>query len=123
LTVNWNSYAEDFVSDETGLSDSLVKQVTGNIAVDERGGRVYPLTNFPDHRVLEASRGLLTKHSTSFPMEKILEQRHNVRMVPVAVVAYDYKKENGSFHVYGLERKVYFPNYPAKCCCGMCVVM
>lgn len=111
------------MSDETGLSDALIKQVTGNVAVDERGPRVYPLTNFPDNRVLEASRGLITKHSASFPMERILEQKHNVRLVPVAVVSYDYKKENGTFHVYGLEHKVCFPKYPARCCCGMCSVM
>ena len=79
LTVTWAVHTEDFVSDQTGLEPHLIMQVTGNVAVDERGPRVYALTNFPDGRVLDASRGLINKHASAFPMERIMEQRHNVR--------------------------------------------
>lgn len=122
LTVQWNTYADDFVSDETGLSEVLIKQVTGNVAMEERAPRVYPLTSFPDVRVIDATKGLITKHANSFAMERIVEQRHNVRMVPVAMISFEHGKESGTFHVYGLEHKVFFPNYPARCCCG-CVVL
>lgn len=151
LTVHWNSYADEFVSDQTGLSEALIKQVrlkcleprldlkcrlhltvtpvlivnqvTGHVAVDERGARVFPLTNFPDRRVLDASKGIITKHASSWPMERVLEQRHHVRLVPVGVVSYEHKNQSGSFFVYGLEQKVFFPDYPAKCCCGMCTIL
>ncbi|KAI1286225.1 Protein SSUH2 -like protein [Halotydeus destructor] len=123
LTVSWVNHEDDFVSDQTGMSESLIKQVTGHVGVDERAPRVFALTNFPDRRILDASRGLITKHATSYPMERILEQKHNVRLVPVALVTYELSHRSGTFHVYGLERKVYFPDYPAKCCCGYCSIL
>lgn len=121
--MNWNSYADEFVSDQTGLDEKLIKVVTGNVAIDERAPRVFALTHFPDTRVVEASRAIMNKHVTSWPMERIIEQRHNVRMVPVGVVEFEYKEKSGSFFVYGLEHKVFFPDYPARCCCGLCTIM
>src|SRR5438309_2205640 len=70
--ISWTVHKEDFVSDATGLSDALITQVSGHVAIDERGARVFPLSAFPDTRVVDASRGLINKHATSFPMERIL---------------------------------------------------
>ena len=65
---------EEYVSDRSEVPEDMIKEVTGNVAFDERYPRVYPLTNFPDFAISEASKNLINKHLTAFPMERILEQ-------------------------------------------------
>ncbi|RWS29580.1 hypothetical protein B4U80_04765 [Leptotrombidium deliense] len=117
------NHVDDYVSDETGLSEDLIKNATGSVAFDERYPQVYPLNNFPDERISRASKGLIQKHHTSFTMERILEQRHKVMLIPVAVVYYKWEQKDGCFYVYGLEHKVCFDDYPQQCCWGVCTIL
>ncbi|RWS13904.1 protein SSUH2-like protein [Dinothrombium tinctorium] len=122
LNVHWTNHVDQFVSDETGLSESLIQSASGAVVVDERYPRVYPLLQFYDMRIQNASKELVEKHATSFPNERILEQRQRVIMIPVAVVHYKHRESSGFFFVYGTEHKVCFDDYPAKCCCG-CTIL
>ena len=45
-------------------------------------------------------------------------QLHFIRVVPVAEVECEWKGENFTFFVYGLDRRVYTADYPQACCCG-----
>ena len=67
-----------------------------------------------------ASAQLVASHASKFPEEKILRQRHQVRVVPVTKVNYEWKGKARSFFVYGYENKVYVPDnsYPQSCCWG-----
>ena len=72
-----------------------------------------------------ASAQLVASHASKFPDEKILRQRHQVRVVPVTKVNYEWKGRSRSFFVYGYENKVHLPensSYPQAYCWG-CNVM
>ena len=118
LHVQWQNHTEDFVSDATELKASRIKSVQGIFAIDEVQSRAFPLEGFPDQRIANASRSILDKHGKEFPLEKILKQRQAVKVIPIAVVYYEYKDTEGHFYVYGNEtdRQVYFENYPQSCC-------
>lgn len=115
LTVNWLVHKDEHVVDKTGLKVKAIKKATGHIAVDERQPRLQYLAAFPDSDVSDASRSLIDLHLTSHQMERILEQRHSVKVVPVSVNTYTCGPKSGIFHVYGLDMQVKFENYPSKC--------
>lgn len=88
------------------------------MAVEDENIRVFPLSSFPDPGVAEHSKQLLEKHTTKWPMERIMKQRQSVKVVPIATVHYKYKDDVGQFYVYGAEsdRSVYFKDYPNRIC-------
>lgn len=49
-------------------------------------------------------------------------QRHVIRMVPVTQCFCEHKGKTLSYFVYGLESKVYSPEYPDQCCWG-CTIL
>lgn len=124
LTVQWTSYNESFVADSHGLKDKHILKVNGLKVFSEEAIRIQPIGNFPDQRISQASKRIVNEHLTKHPMEKILRQKHCVKMVPVAVVKYTWRDRNGIFFVYGVEneRQVRFENYPQRCCCGRCQI-
>ncbi|CAL1537493.1 unnamed protein product [Lymnaea stagnalis] len=122
LTINWTNHLEDHIVERTALPDELIRSVSGEVAFEETSPRVWPVNHFPEQEINMASKGLVSKHGSGFPSERILMQRHRVRIIPVTQVGYHYKSQTSSFFVYGLEHKVYAPDYPAKCCWG-CTVL
>ena len=101
-----------------------VGEVSGQVAFEEENLRVAALESFDAEVIKMASAQLVSGHATKFPEEKILRQRHQVRVVPVTKVNYKWKGKTRSFFVYGYENKVYVPDnsYPQTCCWG-CNVM
>ena len=97
---------------------------SGQVAYEEEGERVLPVDSFDDEVIKMASAQLVSSHASKFPEEKILRQRHQVRVVPVTKVNYEWKGRTRSFFVYGYENKVYVPDnsYPQSCCWG-CHIM
>ncbi|VDI52641.1 Hypothetical predicted protein [Mytilus galloprovincialis] len=108
------------IVERTALPDHLIKQAQGQVAFEESMPRVYPITQFQESEVNQASATLVTKHQ--FPSRAILMQRQAVRIVPVTVCMYKWKDADSDFIVYGFEKKVYAPNYPQKCCCGCSII-
>merc|ERR1711884_628374 len=105
------------------LPNSFLGEASGQVAYEEEGWRVCPVDSFEDEVVRMASAQLVGSHATKFPEEKILRQRHQVRVVPVTKVNYEWKGKARSFFVYGYENKVYVPDnsYPQSCCWGCCL--
>ena len=97
---------------------------SGQVAYEEEGERVFPVESFDDEVIRMASAQLVSSHASKFSEEKILRQRHQVRVVPVTKVNYEWKGKTRTFFVYGYENKVYVPDnsYPQSCCWG-CSVM
>ena len=86
---------------------------------------MYPVEAFKDEVIKMVSGQLVSSHAFKFPDEKILRQRHQVRVVPVTKVNYEWKGSSRSFYVYGYENRVHFPDsssYPQACCWG-CIIM
>ena len=124
LHIKWQNHRDDFVSDATELKASRIKNVQGIFAINEIKPRAFPLEGFPDRRIANASRSILDTHGKEFPFEKVLKQQQAVKVVPIAVVYYEYKDTEGHFYVYGHEsdRQVYFENYPQSCC-WLCAIL
>ena len=94
--------------------------IDGVKVFNDQSIRVQPLSHFPDQRISDASQRIVNEHLTKYPLEKVIRQKHYVKMVPIASVKYTYRDKDGTFHVYGAsdERKVYFNKYPQRCCCA-----
>ncbi|ELU17182.1 hypothetical protein CAPTEDRAFT_73168, partial [Capitella teleta] len=122
LTVTWINHVEDYVEEKTALPNELIKSVTGKTVLEEQYPLVWPVTNFPDPAINQASNTIVQKHRTAFASERILHQRQKVRLVPVTEVSSQYKSTDFKFFVYGDESKVYAPEYPQQCCCG-CTIL
>ncbi|XP_067120458.1 protein SSUH2 homolog [Centruroides vittatus] len=121
LTATWKNHVDDFIVEQTSLPDQLIRDVTGHVAFEEQQLRVWPINHFQPS-INDASNQLVQKHNQAFQMERILQQRHKVRIVPVAEVKYNWKDRSGQFFVYGFENKVYFPDYPQSCCWGCSIL-
>ena len=120
LKVKWHTQVDHHVVEKTALPDDLIKQAEGQVAFEETMPRVYPITQFQEGEINQASARLVSNHQ--FPNKAILMQRQRVRIVPVTVCMYKWKGEDDNFIVYGFEKKVYAPNYPQKCCCGCSII-
>jgi hypothetical protein len=84
---------------------------------------VAPINDFPEPAVNQASNQLVGEHAASFfSTERVLMQRHQVRIVPVSTAQYQWKGKHSQFWVFGFENQVYAPDYPQKCCCG-CTIL
>ncbi|XP_005089285.1 protein SSUH2 homolog [Aplysia californica] len=122
LTIKWTNHVEDHIVERTALPDELIRGVSGQMAFEETQPRVWPINHFPEQEINSASNNLVHQHSSKFPSERMLMQRHRVRIVPVTQVFYKYKDDQDSFFVYGFEHKVHAPDYPAQCCCGCSIL-
>lgn len=56
------------------LPESLVKEVSGQVAFEEEGNRILPLTQFPDNTINLASAQLVNNHKNAFLDERIYAQ-------------------------------------------------
>ncbi|XP_043208589.1 protein SSUH2 homolog [Amphibalanus amphitrite] len=123
MTVTWKVHADRYVVETpAGLPDSEVTAVSGETVCQAKAHLVWPLTGFPDSRIVTASEHLVRKHHTGWPMGRILQQRHDVQQIAIHSVSYNYGGNEGTFFVCGHERNVHFPDYPSQCC-GCCAVM
>ncbi|XP_038073536.1 protein SSUH2 homolog isoform X2 [Patiria miniata] len=122
LTIEWFNHLSDSIVERTSLPDELIRGVTGEVAFTEEQPRVWPINHFPDQTINQASKQLVQQHTTGFPLERIISQRHSVRVIPVAQAMYKWKETQGNFFVYGFEHKVHAPDYPQQCCCGCTII-
>ncbi|XP_055935788.1 protein SSUH2 homolog isoform X2 [Argiope bruennichi] len=110
---------EDFISNTSNLPKGLILEAEGEQIYKEEGKMVHPIDLDLDKEVNEASTTLITKHYASSVDEEIIAQRHFLRTVPLTKATYTWRNKEGEFYVYGLERKVYFEDYPQTC--GNCI--
>nr|KAG5711286.1 hypothetical protein BaRGS_005983 [Batillaria attramentaria] len=122
LTIMWKNHMKDHIVERTALPDHLIRTVSGQVAFEEQQPRVWPINHFPDQEVNTASKAIVTEQSRAYPTERVLMQRHRVRIVPVTLAYYTWNDKPGSFFVYGFEKKVHAPDYPQQCCCG-CTIL
>ena len=112
----------EYITENLQIPDELIRDVSGQVAFEEEQNKVCPVEAFQDELIRHASSKLVASHGAKFPDERILRQRHQVRVVPVTRVGYEWRGRSRSFYVYGYENKVYVPDYPQACCWG-CVLM
>ena len=120
LSVSWRLVTSEHISTKLNIPENLIRNVSGQVAFEEDFPKVVPVTAFKEETIKMASAQLVASHASKFPEEKILRQRHQVRVVPVTKVNYEWKGKTRSFFVYGYENKVHLPNnsYPQAYCWG-----
>ncbi|XP_069694396.1 protein SSUH2 homolog isoform X2 [Periplaneta americana] len=121
LTVSWKTNTSEYIIENISLPERIVRFASGQVAYEEEGVRVVPLTAFPDEAINMASAQLIHQHGVKFQERRILAQRQQVRAVPITSVKYKWKRHNGEFWLCGYENKVYAPDYPQTCSCGCCI--
>ncbi|XP_065910463.1 protein SSUH2 homolog isoform X2 [Dysidea avara] len=122
LEVTWKNNNAHHVIEKTTLPDHLIKNVSGRIVFEAEHLQVAPLVTFFEGGINTASQRLVKQHANQFAGQKILQQRHFVKMVPVSEVAYTYNNDSYTFWVYGDENEVYEDDYPLRRCCGLCTI-
>lgn len=120
LVVTWKNHPNDFVTYTNKLPQEYIRKAGGVVLFTETCSRLEPVTDAPDATVNAASASILRTHDIAFQEELIILQRHALKAVPFTRVTYQWKDSEGEFYVYGTERKVYFEDYPQKCCCCTC---
>jgi len=125
LSISWRVVTAEHIVTKHNIPENLVRNASGQVAFEEEQPKVFPVDAFKDEVIKMASAQLVASHASKFPDEKILRQRHQVRVVPVTKVNYEWKGRSRSFYVYGYENKVHMPgnsSYPQAYCWG-CSVM
>ncbi|XP_037078373.1 protein SSUH2 homolog isoform X2 [Pollicipes pollicipes] len=123
LTISWKVNTSEHIVQRSSLPEELIREVSGQVAVEEEAPAVAPLSHYPDAAINMASAQLMLEHADKFSEQRVLAQRHQVRVVPVAEVCYSHKSRSGRFWVYGYENRVYAPDYPDKYCWGCCSIL
>ena len=120
LSISWRVNTSEHIVEKLDIPDELIRDVSGQVAFEEEQPKVFPVDAFKDEVIEMASAQLVASHASKFPDEKILRQRHQVRVVPVTKVNYEWKGRSRSFFVYGYENKVHLANdsYPQSFCWG-----
>ncbi|XP_067907543.1 ssu-2 homolog, tandem duplicate 4 [Heterodontus francisci] len=119
LTVKWkNNIFESIADQQSGLPVKLYSKITGQNILTDQLFRVYPIFGFPDSQVNQASQIAIQEHQTQLARtSRIIQQRQTIEFIPVTQVYYEWKEKEYNYFTYGLENRVYAPDYPAKCCC------
>lgn len=118
LSITWKVHTAEHIVERLELPHDLIREVSGQVAFEQESAHIKPVTAFNEQAIKDASSKLVFSHSTSFPDLKILRQRHQVRIVPVTKVVYEWKGKTHAFFVYGYENKIHLPKYPQNCCWG-----
>jgi len=124
LSITWRVNTAEHIVEKLNIPEDLIRDVSGQVAFEEEMPKVFPVDAFNDDVIKMASSQLVASHAANFLDQRILRQRHQVRIVPVTRVNYEWKGRGRSFYVYGYENKVHLPggSYPHTCCWG-CQVM
>lgn len=138
LSITWKvKTGEHVVSSGESLPDDLIRDVSGQVAYEEEAHKIQPLnmemSNCPtDDKnnqtnikqcLGNASELLVKDHSNSNSDQKIVCQRHQIRIVPLTKVTYTWKGKSFHYFVYGYENKVFLSSkYPQNICWGCSVL-
>ncbi|XP_061187105.1 protein SSUH2 homolog [Saccostrea echinata] len=122
LTVKFTNHLSDYVFQQSALPDDLVKNVSGMLMFEEDLDQVYPLTAYPIPEINNNSIRIVNEHKNAFPTERIFRQRQRLLAIPVTEVHFTWKDTRSCYWIYGMEQKVYAPDFPKQCYCG-CVIL
>uniref|UniRef100_A0A646QFY3 Protein SSUH2 n=1 Tax=Hemiscolopendra marginata TaxID=943146 RepID=A0A646QFY3_9MYRI len=124
LEVTWKTFKNHHVVEQSDLPKHLITGVTGNVIFQEELPQIAAISNFPDKEVNSGSADVLAKQLEEVTKtHRIIRQRHTLSVVPVSQINYQWKGNRKYFFVYGTEKDAYDPDYPQKCCCGVCTVL
>merc|ERR1719347_2052885 len=107
LSISWRVVTAEHIVTKHNIPENLVRNASGQVAFEEEQPKVFPVDAFKDEVIKMASAQLVASHASKFPDEKILGQRHQVRVVPVTKVNYEWKGRVRSFSLTNIARPKY----------------
>lgn len=123
LTVSFTNRHNDHIIEKSDFPDELIRNVQGDTMFEQTALRVGPIQNFFEREINDMSKQLVDSHNSAWPTERVLQQRHYLRSVPVHECQFEYQSKAGRFWVYGHQQEVYTQDYPHTCCCCRCVIL
>ncbi|XP_067936667.1 protein SSUH2 homolog [Watersipora subatra] len=118
LNIRYKNHIADYVLEGANLPSVLVRSVEGVEIFSQTDRKVWPITQFPVAEINQHSVELVNRARKEHSMERQLQQKQSLCAVPVTRIDYEFRGFTSSFWVYGLQRKVYAPDYPQQKCCG-----
>ncbi|XP_061187107.1 protein SSUH2 homolog [Saccostrea echinata] len=122
LTVKFINHVRDYIFQRSDMPDQLVKNVSGKVVFEQDLDQVFPITTHPIKEINNNSKRIINEHKHAFPYERIKRQRQRLLAVPVTEVHFTWKDTRSRYWIYGMERKVYAPDFPQKCC-SCCAIL
>nr|CAB3266622.1 protein SSUH2 homolog [Phallusia mammillata] len=117
LTVKFTNRLSDHIVERTDMPDHLIRDVTGDVVFEQTAQRVAAIEGFNEQEINRRASEIVGAHATSWPNERILQQRQKLCSVPVYECRFKYSDKEGRFWVYGNQRAVFTTDYPHTCCC------
>uniref|UniRef100_UPI003AACB36C protein SSUH2 homolog n=1 Tax=Centroberyx gerrardi TaxID=166262 RepID=UPI003AACB36C len=113
LMVEYHCHADHYLYEKTGgIPGTLVAHAVGDVIYSAGGLQVRPITGFPAEKVNAASQDLVKASVTGWLDRRIVQQRHQLKAVPVTWVRYRWRDTAGSVCIYGADLSVHWPHYP-----------
>lgn len=123
LSITWKVHTAEHIVEKLDLPHDLIRDVSGQVAFEEESPKIRPLSaTIPNKDIQQASNNLVSSHGNDYSDHRIVRQRHQVRVVPVTQVQYEWKNKQHSYFVYGYENRVHLVKYPQQCCWGCAIV-
>lgn len=122
LQVMWKTYKTEFVAGKANVSQVLVSRVPGTVIFQDEHPMLLPVTHCDEPSVVSASARMIVEQKTQYPHARIIAQRHRIKVVPVTQCFFQSNNKPLSYYVYGLDCRVYAPDYPEQTCFG-CEIM
>ncbi|CAF0866918.1 unnamed protein product [Brachionus calyciflorus] len=117
LCVEFKTHKDEYFKHSDHVTEKNLKKCIGKSVFTETNHKLNPITNYSDSAINQASNSLINQHLSKYSSSKILAQRHEINVIPVTLVTYEYNGKQYNYIVYGLENKVNTDEYPAKGCC------
>lgn len=117
LTVKFYSVNDNWIYERTNMPTKIIKEEPGKRIFEQVNYRICPIQGYKVNELNIASYNLVMKQSKLQDTRRVLYQGHNVEVIPVTEVQVAKGSKEQVFKIYGLNRKVYYPNYPKRSCC------
>lgn len=114
LRVEYRSHQETQLVTSCGIPEDKLLDAAGEVLHASTGIKLPPLAQFEVQQVNEVSRSMIEKSHQTWPNCKVIQQRHQLKAVPVTYVQYDWRGQSGGFYIYGTDHQVYWPDYPQR---------
>ncbi|RMZ96225.1 Suppressor of Stomatin mutant Uncoordination, partial [Brachionus plicatilis] len=110
LEVLFENYEDELIENPSQISEDLIFNCASKQIYFEQKEKLKPIKDNDFFKLYKSSKTLINTHLSKFSFSRILAQRQIVYLIPVTSGCLQNRGQR--FLIYGMERKVHFPNYP-----------
>lgn len=103
----------------------ILNMADGDVVFEEEGHNLYHITNYIDESITRESERLIRHHENAYLRNsRLILQRHQVTVIPIAKVIAFWQRKQFHFYVFGSQQhRCYTANYPQKYACPCCCII